>query len=116
MKKINKVQQLQFDLMKYATFNNFDGEKVVNDLIKHSNLWKGCIMGRPDLIQLRDIEDEEWNVDELYILTTKVNDKKLESLAKKWDADEIDYLDFIEAGRKLGTSDPEGNLLRIWWD
>lgn len=116
MSNINKVQELQFELMKLASFNSYDGEEVVADLIEHKDLWHGCVLDRDDLIKLRDISDDYWNVDTLYILTTGKNDEKLQQLAEKWNADEVDYLSDKEASSQLGTSHPKGKVLRVWWD
>jgi hypothetical protein len=116
MSTLTKVQELQFELMKLASFNSFDGEKVVADLIKHKDLWQGCILDREDLMKLRDISDNCWTADTLYILTTGKNDKKLQKLAKKWKADAVDCLSGEDASRKLGTSDLQGQVLRVWWD
>jgi hypothetical protein len=124
---MNKIQELQLELMKLASFNSFDGNEVVKDLLKHQDLWKGCIIDRAgysraayqgciDLIKLRDIEDGIWNVDTIYILTSGVDDKKLEKLAKKWNADEIDFLSDEDAGRSLGEGPTNHKVLRIWWD
>lgn len=116
MENISKIQQIQFDLMRLSSFNNFDGNQVVDDLIKHRNLWRGVILDRDDLIKLRDIEDDYWNVDTLYILTSGENDVKLQELAEDWGADETEYLTQQEAQHKLGTSHPRGRVLSIWWD
>jgi hypothetical protein len=113
---INKIQQLQFELIKNASFNSFDGEQVVNDLINHRDLWHGVIMGRDDLIHLRDIEAGLWRVDTLHILSTGKDDNKLKSLAKEWNADTYDFESDEKASRLLGTSKPKGRVLSIWWD
>lgn len=121
------IQELQFQLMRQASFNSFDGEKVVKSLLKHKDLWRGVIMDRAgyagidyspysaciDLIKLRDIEDNLWNVDTVYILPKEGKEKELEKLAKTWGADEVDYED-----GDLGTSGAGVNnkVLRVWWD
>jgi len=116
MNEINRVQNLMFELMKLASFNSYDGQQVVSDLIDHKDLWRGAILDRDDLIKLRDIENDKWNVDTLFILTTGVNDVKLEELAHEWCADEIKYLSDEEAKHALGQSYPLGRVLSIWWD
>lgn len=80
------VQEIQFELIKRASFNNFNGKQIVKDLQKNKKLWKGVIMAREayskpiNLINLRDIQKNTWNVDTLYILSNKKNDRKLEQL------------------------------------
>ena len=116
MKEICKVQSMMFELMKLASFNSFDGEQVVRDLIDNAGLWQGVVMDREGLIKLRDIHNNDWNVDTLYITTTGVNDVKLEELAEEWGADEIGYLSSDAASDALGQWPAPCRLLRIWWD
>ena len=116
MKEICKVQSMMFELMKLASFNSFDGEQVVRDLIDNRDLWQGVVMDREGLIKLRDIQSNDWNVDTLYITTTGVNDVKLEELAEDWSADEVEYLTPDEASHELGQWPAPSKVLRIWWD
>lgn len=119
VKEINEVQKLQFELMKKAAFNLFDGSKVVSDLEEHKDLWRGVIMKRDDLIPLRDIGDCFWNIDTLYILVEDGQQKKLERLAKKWSADEVSWLNNADAHGQLGEGndkDYSQRVLVIWWD
>jgi hypothetical protein len=117
MEEINKTQKLMFKIMKRASFNEFDGKQVVADLIEHKDLWTGCMFIRDDLITLRDISDDHWNADTLYILTTGINDEKLERIAlEDWGADEVSYLDKKEAEYSLGMFSCPHKVLRIWWD
>lgn len=119
--QINKIQMLQFELIKESSFNSFDGKQVVNDLLKNRDLWRGVIMDREgyhsiDLIKLRDIEDEVWNVDTIFILCSGKDDNKLLELTKSWEADEVSFMDEAEASNCLGTSHPNGKILKVWWD
>lgn len=122
---INRVQELNFELMKEATFNSYDGEKVVKDLKEHEDLWEGVVMDRsgyvkpnqPDysdvinLIKLRDISQGYWNIDTLYIIPNPGKEDKLEMLAKTWEADEVSWMENPD----LGTSNPP-QVLKVWWD
>lgn len=127
-------QDLQFTLMRLATFNEFNGDAVADLLVEHSDLWEGWILDRSaygaeyerrkleegplppgklpvepiDLIRLRDIGAGYWNVDTLFILPRKGKEKDLELLARKeFYADEIDWVDGQDCGRPV---------LRVWWD
>lgn len=117
MKKLNDIQLLNLNLMRKATFNNFEGDDVVDMLIKNKDLWKGLVMTRlKDLIYLRDIEDNDWNVDTLFIIAEEGKEKDLELLVSKhFFADEVDYLEEKEVKDLLGTS-KETKVLRVWWD
>lgn len=123
---INQIQKLNFELMKLASFNEFDGDKVVAGLISNKELWRGAVMDREgysfesarstiDLIKLRDIEEGHWSVDTLFILSSNKDNAKLEKLARSWEADEVDWMDKEEAERSLGSSQG-GSILRVWWD
>lgn len=118
------VQDLQFELMKRASFNSFDGEMVVNDLKKHPELWDGVVMSRGaynssiNLICLRDIKDNLWNVDTVFILCKEDNVDKMVGICKMWDADEVDVLDIKESQDMLGSwsRDDEKRIIKVWWD
>jgi hypothetical protein len=117
MDKINKVQELQFKLMCLASFNEFDGETVVQSLREHRDLWKGAIFTRlnySELIPLRDIDKGYWNCDTLYILTDTTHAIELKELAYTWGADEVDYMG--EDVERLGGADKDTHVLRVWWD
>lgn len=44
VEEINPVQKLQLELMRMASFNYFDGGKVVDDLVGNKGLWRGVVM------------------------------------------------------------------------
>ena len=131
---MDKPQELQFELMKLATFNEFDGEQVVKALKGNPELWTGALMTRgsyarpdsegysdvTDLISLRDLPDY-WNVDTLFITPKAGKLDELEALAKTWNADEVDWYGGEQACQMIGSYSPEGRanlkqILRIWWD
>jgi hypothetical protein len=125
MHKITKSQKIQFDLMKNASFNYFDGEKIVGLLKENPDFWDGVVMGRTscldgeiysDLIHLRDIQEGFTNVDTVFITATKGRETDLERLVKKsFKADEVGWLDDDEANRRLGGG-VKNKVLRVWWD
>lgn len=118
------IQDIQFQLMEEASFNGFNGKQVVRDLKAHPELWQGVVMDRAgyggciSLIKLRDISENYWNVDTVYILAKKGKENELYDLAETWNADEIDWIPDKEAQRALGSWGPskEKQLLRVWWD
>lgn len=125
--ELSTPQQLQFQLMREARFNEFNPAPVIDDLLANRELWSGAVMDRAgwfavhrggepvDLIKLRDIEAGYWNVDTLYILSSGKDDTRLELLAKGWQADEIGWLTGEQASAALGSSQG-GRVLRVWWD
>ena len=137
MKGINEVQRLQFELMQASSFNDFNGEQVVKDLIENKDNWIGCIWGRFgyfDLMPLRDISQGIWNTDTLYILTEKKNIRFLKKMAKKWKADEFGWIEEIENKKgsiyktygvfgdkqdffnRFGGGLKNLAVIRMWWD
>lgn len=119
---MNIVQDLQFGLMREASFNGFDGQAVVDSLQANPDLWEGVVMDRADyyyrdggdkrhqepvdLIKLRDIGAGHWNVDTVYILPVEGKEQEIENLARTWGADEIDWMQNMHVGR----------YLRVWFD
>ena len=116
MEKKATIQELHLELIRRASFNNFDGERVVEDLLADKGLWQGVVMDRGaygkdiDLIKLRDIPDNYWNVDTLFILAAEGKEEELMDLAKSWDADEVNWM----IKPSLGGGD--GKVLSVWWD
>jgi hypothetical protein len=109
-------QELQLALMRHASFNELDGNRVVRDLERRPELWAAALMSRDDLVSLRDLPDGEWNVDTLYVLSSGEDDAALEQLARAWNADEVSWLGEEDAARLLGESPPEHRVLVVWWD
>lgn len=99
------VQDIQLELIRRTAFNNFNGTQIVSDLEKHRDLWLSVLIDRPcDIdIKLRDLPENIWNVDTLFILSSGKDDEELELLAESWRPDNINWL---KARR----------IMCIWWD
>jgi hypothetical protein len=118
---ISKIQALQFELIRRSSFNNFDGVRVARDLLRHRRLWCGVIMdrlGNDALIKLRDIGSNEWNVDTLYVLSSRVDDRALSTLARGWQSDALQWVGGPTADHLLGEGGvvPHRRILEVWWD
>ncbi len=114
---ISKIQELQLRLIESTNYNAMEGERVAADLRKHQDWWRACLLTRDhpsDLICLRDLEDNHWNADTLYILSSGANDAQLEELANSWTA-EVHWLSAKEADSRMGTRNG-GRVLVLWWD
>lgn len=127
------VQEIQLELLRRTTFNALDGERVLASLEKHRQLWLAALLDRPGrpnyakpkhlltsgLIKLRDLDDNIWNADMLYILTrTRKAAKELARIADEeewcgevWTCDDQDELDDA-----LGSGRQEYGLVTVWWD
>lgn len=114
---ISKIQELQLRLIESTNHNAMEGERVAADLRAHQDWWRACLLTRDhpsDLICLRDLEDDLWNADTLYILSSGANDARLEELAHAWTA-EVHWLSEKEADFRMGTR-YGGRVLVAWWD
>ena len=74
-RKMKTIQDIQFDLIRRASFNELDGVAVVKSLKANEGLWRAVIIDRNPkywpLLKLRDLQDNQWNVDTLFILPVK---------------------------------------------
>jgi hypothetical protein len=116
---INSIQSLEFQMIRRASFNNFDGREVVRDLLRHRRLWCGAVMDTGDgtLIKLRDIDENAWNVDTLYVLPSGADNIALRRLAQRWRANGIDWVTGAKANQLLGEYGPgTRRILEVWWD
>jgi hypothetical protein len=128
------VQEIQLELIRRTRFNAFDGEKIYASLLKHRHLWQACLLDRPGLadyskprhllmsglIKLRDLDDNIWNADKLFILTKSHADaEKMGRIIEEedWGGEQpIVYDDQHEMDMALGTGRQEFGLLSVWWD
>ena len=77
------VQDIQLELIRRTTFNAMNGERIVASLLAHRDLWLAALLDRPGvpnyskpgqllmsgLIKLRDLPENYWNADTLFLLT-----------------------------------------------
>ena len=77
------VQDIQLELLRRTAFNALDGGQVYVSLLKHRHLWLAVLLDRlgvpnyaeprrlltAGLIKLRDLSDNVWNADTLFVLT-----------------------------------------------
>jgi hypothetical protein len=115
------VQEIQLELIRRHRFNMFDGPKIVTSLRDHRSLWTAVLMGQgssSDLITLRDLPQNFWNADTLYILTHDyASAAAWERIAEEeqWHADDVQVIWGNACADRLGTSEP-GYLVQFWWD
>ena len=127
------VQDIQLELIRRSSFNDFDGEQVCELLHRHRDLWRAVIFDQPGvpnysrpgtlptsgLIKLRDLEDNIWNVDKLFILTHTPDGAR--QLATVFEQETLGamprvYEDTDEIDRALGSFGDQYGLLTAWWD
>lgn len=116
---VNEIQEIQLRLMELSSFNSFDGERAANLLRENRHLWKAVIFDRMNLIKLRDLSEDYWNVDTMYITpTTGKKDKRLYTMINGLGPDEIHWIDGDHAGDQLGQwgLSAANVYIRAWWD
>jgi hypothetical protein len=127
------VQEIQLELLRRTRFNALDGEQVANSLVKHRDLWLAVILDRHGLanyaeptrlltmglIKLRDLPDNDWNADTLFVLTpTHAQARELARIAEdeEWSGEVYVHQNQEEIDRALGTGRDEYGLMTVWWD
>ncbi len=124
------VQDIQLELIRRSSFNSFDGERIIKTLLRHRDIWQAALVDRihisrpgklplSGLIKLRDLDDNLWNADTLYILTPDRNcAHKLVTVAKedRWGGEEHIFDDPEEVDMALGGAERGQAVVRFWWD
>ena len=127
------AQDIQLELLRRSVFNALDGERVCASLLQHRHLWLACLLDRPGLpnyadpghllmaglIKLRDLPDNLWNADTLFVLTpTRLAAEQLNAVAaaEDWGGEVTVYTEQEELDRALGTGRQEFGLFSVWWD
>jgi hypothetical protein len=127
------VQDIQLELLRRSRFNAMDGERVHASLMNHRDLWLAALLDRPGtpnyaapgrlltsgLIKLRDLPDDCWNADTLFILTpTRQAAERLAMIAEEedWAGEVSVYKNQAEIDRALGTGREDHGLVSVWWD
>jgi hypothetical protein len=127
------VQDIQLELIRRSLFNALDGGRVYRSLLKHRALWKAALLTRPGLpnyrkpgellmvglVTLRDLPQNIWNADMLFVLTASTaTAHELAGVAEadEWGGELRVYEDRAETDVALGTGRTEYGLLSVWWD
>jgi hypothetical protein len=127
------VQDIQLELLRRTGFNALDGERVVASLLRNRDLWLAVLLDRPGvpnyadpshlltagLIKLRDLPQNLWNADTLFILTrTRQQAQQMARIAEEedWAGAILLHEDQQELDRALGTGRREYGLVTLWWD
>jgi hypothetical protein len=117
--KISKAQKFQLDLIARTNFNLFNGKKIVELLKENRKIWRSVLLPL-DSISLRDLEDNWWHADTLFIYAEEGWQFSLEELVtEQFQADEIHWIGGSSAMDMLGTTEVNGKsqlILSVWWD
>jgi hypothetical protein len=127
------VQDIQMELLRRSRFNAMDGQRVADSLLRHRDLWLSALLDRQGvanyekpsrllmmgLIKLRDLSDNFWNADTLFILTANHDQaRQLARIAEEeeWSGEVVLIESQDEIDGALGTGRDEYGLLYVWWD
>lgn len=120
-KKISKVQKFQLEVIARTNFNLCDGKRIAELLKETRRMWRAAMMPL-NLISLRDMEENRWHADTLYIYVEDGYQFQLEELVREqFKADEVHWIGGSSAVDILGVSG-EGIeemtevILSVWWD
>jgi hypothetical protein len=125
------VQDIQLELIRRHRYNEFDGQRVYDFLMKHRDLWRAVIMDRLGyvsknetganwgLIKLRDLPVNRWNVDTLIFMTDSA--ATAEQLARLLDEAGLGGEKAVVESHEttcaaLGVYPCEQGLVSVWWD
>jgi hypothetical protein len=127
------VQAIQLELIRRTSLNAMCGDRVVESLFRHRDLWLAAILDRlgfcdydrprdlrpSALIKLRDLPQNYWNADTLYVVTKNVATARELARAieaEDWAGEVQVHDDRTEVDRALGTGRDERAIVSVWWD
>lgn len=122
------VQEIQFELIRRARPGEIAGDRIVADLIAHRELWEAAMMDtfcfsnpgklpRIGLLKLRDLPENFWNADSLYILTPDVaSAQALMPLAEQWGGMVLLHDNLDDVQDALGGTGRDQAVVSVWWD
>ena len=124
------VQEIQLELLRRTQHNALDGSRVVASLLAHRDFWEAVLLDRycfsnpgklplSGLIKLRDLPDNFWNVDTLYLLTPSAESaRRLARLIEEedWGGMVSVHADRDDVNSALGGSRPGQAVVMVWWD
>jgi hypothetical protein len=120
--KISKIQDFQLQVIAHTNFNNCDGVKIELLLRKNRLWWRTAMMIGTNLWSLRDMEEDRWLADTLYIFAREGYEDRLEKLVEgQFDADVVNWIGGSQAIETMGywKAGIENNpkmILSVWWD
>lgn len=112
------MQELHLEIIRRSLHNDFDGRHVYDYLTAHPELWTAVLLDRSDLIKLRDLPENIWNADTLFILTPDAPSahRLAEVAEEEWIGMATVYSDPSAVDRELGGAEEGQAIVSIWWD
>ncbi|MEW5830510.1 MAG: hypothetical protein AB1846_16595 [Chloroflexota bacterium] len=120
-KKISGAQEYQLDVIARTNFNLCEGRRIAELLKENRRMWRAALMPL-DLISLRELDDDCWHADTLYLYVEEGYQFKLEELVREqFKADEVHWIGGHHAAEIMGAygkgfEDKSQVVLSVWWD
>jgi len=121
-----------FALLHTVDYNSFDGNKVVDDLLRWRHLWEAvtadwCSYSTGnrfeavcDLHRLIYLPENLWMVDTVHILTSGIDDPLLQRQIKEhWKGAALTVFSVEQIDWNLNTGmllPDDQHIYRVWWD
>jgi len=120
--KVGELQKLQLDIIAHTSFNSLDGRKIKELLLENCQLWRAVIIHGKEFLLLRELENDIWMADTIYILARVGSESQLEELVTEnfeadevhWVRDEMALVLFRNMENYLEQNPPP--VLSVWWD
>lgn len=119
--KISKAQKFQLEVIARTNFNFCDGRRIAELLKENRKMWCAALMPL-NLISLRDMEEDCWHADTLYIYAEDGYQHSMEELVREqFNADEVHWIGSSSAVDIMGASgegfeEKSQVVLSVWWD
>lgn len=119
--KISKAQKFQLEVIARTNFNFCDGRRIAELLKENRRMWRAALMPL-NLISLRDMKEDCWHADTLYLYAEEGYQYSLEELVKEqFNADEVYWIGSSSAVDIMGASgegfeEKSQVVLSVWWD
>jgi hypothetical protein len=120
-RKISSAQKFQLKVIARTNFNFCNGRRIAELLKENKKMWCSVLMPL-DFISLRDMEENCWHADTLYIYAEEGYQYPLEELVREqFNANEVHWIGSSGAADMLGDSsisleNKSQMILSVWWD
>jgi hypothetical protein len=125
------VQEIQLELFRRCKASDYDVDQFISVLLAHRHLWRGAVIDRLginkaghqlepfSMIKLRDIDQNFWNADTLFVLCQSRS--AADELIALLPGEKFACMPSVEddpatVDDALGGGNREEVILQFWWD
>ncbi len=106
------TQEIQFELLRNCPKFKDNSEIIIKSLIENQAHWDSMIVDNEMMVKLRDIGDNIWNADTIYILT---HDKSaMEPIVESWYPSAWEWVS--DVNDYLCGIDVDAHVIKIWFN